>query len=461
MPNDFDVSNFLIWVLEWSVIPDFDYSVGDDVDIDLWQYLPSQFDGTVTRKIGTDQLPPDLSIVESRYLRGEVTEVSNRDITLVATQGGVSVDSPEFNIVVEDMAYHEWDATITNLETGETLDQFVGHAFESGNGVLFFAKFRVQNTAEWTTVNPRLSLPVAAVGSPEKLVGGGQGYGGSEQKEVKSFGGSATNLGSITSDIAGSYSILTDITIHNNQYYVSFSVEGNYISLGTFNLSTRVFSEYGDYRDSTFDITRFTSIISSGGVLYVWAQRNSPNSHESRLMSVDSTSELTDISTNYSSVDISSMVEVGGVVYGIGDNNTLYSVNLSTGALTSIGTISDTNIHSLVEIDGVLYGADASSPYELYRIRTDTATIEEIYRFAVAPDAMFYENEKLYFFDGLTFYSTEMDTPPLSGLDFEGEDYTTAIAQCVLESSLIEVQIEKLQRGDGDVFINISGSYEK
>ena len=47
-------------------------------------------------------------------------------------------------------------------------------------------------------------------------------------------------------------------------------------------------------------------------------------------------------------------------------------------------------------------------------------------------------------------------------VNFEGVDYTTAIAQCELvASSLIQVNIEKLQRNDGDAFISISGSYKK
>ena len=95
--------DIIIWnTPEWTAIPDWTFQVGDSVDIDLYNYL-NVITATITRKVGTDQLPPDLSIVNNRYLRGEVTEASNRDITLVATRYSVSVDSPEFNITVESI----------------------------------------------------------------------------------------------------------------------------------------------------------------------------------------------------------------------------------------------------------------------------------------------------------------------------------------------------------------------
>ena len=73
------------------------FAVGENVDIDIWQYLSQGFDGIVTRKPGTDQFPADLSIVDSRYLRGEVTETFEmRTIRLIATQYNLMVESGDW-----------------------------------------------------------------------------------------------------------------------------------------------------------------------------------------------------------------------------------------------------------------------------------------------------------------------------------------------------------------------------
>ena len=86
----------------WSTIPELAFSIGEDVDIDLRQYLNTDFDGTITRKTGTDQLPPDLMIVDDRFLRGEVTEFfMTRTVQFVATVGSVSVDSGEVTMILE------------------------------------------------------------------------------------------------------------------------------------------------------------------------------------------------------------------------------------------------------------------------------------------------------------------------------------------------------------------------
>ena len=86
----------------WEAIPELAFSIGEDIDIDLRQYLNTDFDGTITRKTGTDQLPPDLMIVDDRYLRGEVTEFfMTRTVRFVATVGSVSVDSGEVTMILE------------------------------------------------------------------------------------------------------------------------------------------------------------------------------------------------------------------------------------------------------------------------------------------------------------------------------------------------------------------------
>ena len=103
-----------------------------------------------------------------------------------------------------DVAYHEWTPTITNFQTNEVVESIVGNALETGDGIFFDAQFvaKRSDTDEWTLMKPRLSLPVAAADvavGPTRMVGGGQGYGGSEQKffETLFSKDTPTNLGSV------------------------------------------------------------------------------------------------------------------------------------------------------------------------------------------------------------------------------------------------------------------------
>ena len=85
--------------------------------------------------------------------------------------------------------YQEWDSPdITNLNANEVLDMFVGNVFNFSNAVKFDAQFRIRKTdgSDWGLINPRLSLPVAT-GNPARMIGSGQGYGGSSEKSLDPF----------------------------------------------------------------------------------------------------------------------------------------------------------------------------------------------------------------------------------------------------------------------------------
>ena len=98
---------FTLSILAWDThvwvdpIPTLTYNVGDTVDFDLYTLIasPATFDGTISRKPMTDQLPPDLAIENSRYLRGEITEVADRTLRLVATRYSFPVESGDFQII--------------------------------------------------------------------------------------------------------------------------------------------------------------------------------------------------------------------------------------------------------------------------------------------------------------------------------------------------------------------------
>ena len=111
-------------------------------------------------------------------------------------------------------AFQEWDSPeITNLNANEVLDMFVGNVFNFPNAVKFDAQFRIRKTdgSDWGLVNPRLSLPVAT-GNPARMIGSGQGYGGSSEKSIEPF--DTIEVGDIDLDIVSeSIWYSTNITI--------------------------------------------------------------------------------------------------------------------------------------------------------------------------------------------------------------------------------------------------------
>lgn len=125
-------------VLRWLNLPDMSFFVSENVDIDLRDYVkPDRFDGTITRKVGTDQLPPDLSIISGRYLRGEVTEEATRTLQFVATENGVSVDSPTFEMAVAELVAPVLTSisNIQRITVGVTYSLTISQT-ASGTGVL-------------------------------------------------------------------------------------------------------------------------------------------------------------------------------------------------------------------------------------------------------------------------------------------------------------------------------------
>ena len=70
-------------------------------------------------------------------------------------------------------------------------------------------------------------------------------------------------------------------------------------------------------------------------------------------------------------------------------------------------------------------------------------------------------DQRMYYEDDNNLEYLDLYDPPLTAVDFSGDTYTTAIANIIEASNLIELEIEKLQRNDSPVFINFSGSYKK
>lgn len=430
---------------EWSSAPNLVFGLGEVVDVDLRLYLNDDFTGTITHDASTDDLPAGLEIVDMRYLRGTVTAVDSniyRRVKFIASNGLVSVTSGEF--LMATIGYHTWmSPAVTNLENDESIDQFVGRAFQIGDGIKFDAKFQLQKTGSvWTVLKPRLSLPVAT-SSPSNVIGQGIGYGGSEHKFFETlFGSNVVNEGNIT----GAATIAA-ATIHNGTVYIGRN--GGLIL--TLNPTTRVATEYVDTGNHVWD-----ALASHNGTLYGWN-----SSTNQRLYSIAS-SGATAIG-NDQNIGIFGMASVGGVLYGSGGTG-LRTINTSDSTTTNVGNYSPgANVHTLFSIGSKLYGTDSSSPYEIWEINTATAAVTKVSNVSQPMGGSFVLNDKLYTIlnNSTTLYSLELNVPPLTSVDFSGPDYTSALATCELQSNLIQVNVEKLQRDSGTVLVNISGSYEK
>ena len=94
--------------LAWSDFASQIFDVEDSIEIDLWENLPINFDGTVTLDTSGDPLPSGLSIRDGRYLQGTVTAVTvaplrfiASTLRFIATELGVSVTSGDFELTVE------------------------------------------------------------------------------------------------------------------------------------------------------------------------------------------------------------------------------------------------------------------------------------------------------------------------------------------------------------------------
>ena len=142
-----------------------------------------------------------------------------------------------------------------------------------------------------------------------------------------------------------------------------------------------------------------------------------------------------------------------------------FQINTTTGAITLVGQ--DTGItsgYSATVKDGKVFMiANNASGTDIFCFTDITGTAEQFGDFMPASqDSIAWHDgdKRMYYEDNGNLEYLDLYDPPIKSVDFSGDDYTSAIAQCVLSSSRIEVQVEKLQRNDGDAFVNISGSYE-
>ena len=147
----------------WSAIPQQAFVVGQQIDLDLYAYLNDGFDGIIIRKPGTDALPPDLSIVDRRYLRGSITESFDvRTIQFTATREGVSVDSDPVKMGVSaDASFETIPYQYVGLGTLWELDltQYINDGFPQGWTLSFTANALIAgginltgNVISWTPV---------------------------------------------------------------------------------------------------------------------------------------------------------------------------------------------------------------------------------------------------------------------------------------------------------------------
>ena len=171
-----DNLELLIRDLRWGSLPEgFVTAKSEFIDIDMRQYLPDWFTGDISLHSTSDSAPGGMSVANNRYWRGTLTEVLSNihaDLVFQATQGGATIVSGTWEMAT--LAYGDWTPNITNLSSGQSVNQIKGRYWQIGDGVHFQVKMRLQNSGIWTVMKPRMSLPVVTT-SPSDVVGGRAG----------------------------------------------------------------------------------------------------------------------------------------------------------------------------------------------------------------------------------------------------------------------------------------------
>ena len=503
-----DNLELLIRDLRWGSLPEgFVTAKSEFIDIDMRQYLPDWFTGDISLHSTSDSAPGGMSVANNRYWRGTLTEVLSNihaDLVFQATQGGATIVSGTWEMAT--LAYGDWTPNITNLSSGASVNQIKGRYWQIGDGVHFQVKMRLQNSGIWTLANFRMSLPVTTT-SPSDVVGGGQGYGGSEQKSIlnnetldanllgsSGFGVGETNPRALAWDGTDLWMVGTtrDRLIRLNRTTGVgtelgtagvgvgetnpialawdgtdlWTVGGTRRRLIRLNRTTGVGTELGT-ADFGVGETVPAALAWDGTDLWMVGQTRRRLTRLNRTTGVGT--ELGTSGFGVSETTPFALAFDGTDLWMVGTTrDRLIRLNRTTGVGTELGTagvgVSETNPIALAW-DGTDLWMVGTTRDRLIRLNRTTGVGTEL------GTAGFGVGETVPLalaFDGTDLWTVGTTREQLIGLivelvqsvDFEGEDYTTAIARCILSSNLIELQVEKLQRNDGDAFVNISGSYE-
>ena len=372
----------------------------------------------------------------------DYADLSNRPTTISTAQANK----------LAGVNFHEWDSpNITNADDF-TLDQFIGNAIEVGNGVKFEGQFRfTKDDGElWTIANPRLELPVPA--TPTRMTGGGQGYGGSEQKFFDTQGMEHIDIGAMGATIQ-------DMTVLDGTLYALDTGD----DIRTVNRTTGATTEV----NNSLSVGTPYSMTAHDGDLWVAGSQG--------LFQVDGDNIATDTGTEIGDLSFSGFADEsllsfnGNLYYWETSDDHWYQINEVTGATTQVGQsgmgIGITSVYSTTVKDGkVFMVAGIGTTYEIYCFTDIEGTAEQFGDFTVDQnDSLAWHDgdQRMYFEDQNNLEYIDLYDPPIMSVDFSGDDYTTAIANIIEASNLIELEIEKLQRNDSPVFINFSGSYKK
>ena len=87
-------------ILEWGTIPAQNLTPNAAFSLDLTQYLPTGFSGTITRKSSSGTLPVGLILGTDGTIDGTPTTAGTASVVFIAASGGVSVESDPVSFTV-------------------------------------------------------------------------------------------------------------------------------------------------------------------------------------------------------------------------------------------------------------------------------------------------------------------------------------------------------------------------
>lgn len=480
--------------LTWEAIPDQVLRVGEAFLLDLNDYLPTGIHAAVTRKAGSGTLPEGLTLVNG-VLSGVPTTVLDTIWTrpvFLATAGTISVESDEVNMAT--LAQGDWTPTVTGLEAEETVTWQAGKYWQIGSSVQFQGKFAASHSGLWTTMAPKLSLPVAST-APSDVLGAAAGYGGSQQKFV---GARVSDLSGDLWQFSSSLYYFSGAAVVDGVIYLC---RDKWTSLGgnpNPNMYTLTPNDLGQLDADTtpaaydgFTGHRFSCMAYHDDNLYaVGVNATHTQGALFRLTLSDTqSSRVTAVvsSTNYYISTHIGMESFEDKLYILVDNSFssrlfLYEVDTSTGTLTNRGRVGQANRYNFYSFAetlfayngklhfisrGILYEINITSGSSLNSVSEVASLDTGRLRAAAAWHLEESLGDRVYFIRGefetaqyLRYFHEEVIYEELS-IDFHGTEYTTSVGQCVLsDDNLIQVEFEKLQQGDGDALIQVTGSYE-
>ena len=445
---------FRVLPFEWQEIPEQCVLRGIPFSLDLNDYLPMGSGATITLKSGTT-LPPGLNLsngVVSGTLTAVLADIYARPV-FIATLGR----SIEQEVTMATFESGVWTPTVSNLGSGESVDDFQGTYQQIGEIVSYEGQFRLSKTSDWDMIDLQLTPPTGT--SIANVSGKADGQAGvgvkllEQQRRVSSYQPVAEGTHIFTSGRN-----LEGLAFVNDVAYVLVrGSSSHYLHEMDFSVQPSTRTQVGVTNLGLASTSQAWRLGSDGTNLWVFA-------NDRRLTRVNPSTGAT---TQIGSIDGESYSDVAyfqGEMYGA-FSSTIYRINLTDGTRESIVTVgSMQSLAGGVEIGGeeVLVGVDNQD--RLVQIDLMLGVLISVSlgdTFWNFPSAVL--DNDVYSFQGATGgqfrRAVAVDFKP--ELEFGDDDYTTGKGYCDEVSNRIRVNFSKVTEDGNDSLVHVQGSYRK